>query len=51
MDRLMKDLKSHPQAWAFLKPVDSNDVPDYYEVIKKPMGMVLYSSRIILIFT
>lgn len=26
-------------AWPFLEPVDPNDAPDYYGVIKEPMGM------------
>jgi histone acetyltransferase len=31
-------LKTHHAAWPFLKPVDINDVPDYYDHIKYPMG-------------
>jgi len=37
MGRLLKDLQEHPQAWAFLNPVNVNDVPDYQDVIKEPM--------------
>lgn len=25
-------------AWPFLEPVDPSEVPDYYAVIKDPMG-------------
>ena len=25
-------------AWPFLEPVDPDEVPDYYNVIKEPMG-------------
>lgn len=31
-------IKGHNSAWPFLKPVDKNEVPDYYEHIKFPMG-------------
>lgn len=37
----MTDIMSHPSAWPFLKPVDPNEVPDYYEVIKNPIGTFL----------
>lgn len=28
----------HPDAWPFKEPVNARDVPDYYEIIKDPMG-------------
>ncbi|KAF9058808.1 Bromodomain-containing protein [Rhodocollybia butyracea] len=37
MDRLLKDLQEHNQAWPFLLPVPAEDVPDYYDVILHPM--------------
>ncbi|KAG1771761.1 Bromodomain-containing protein [Suillus occidentalis] len=37
MQRLLSDLKAHPLAWAFLTPVNADEVPDYYGVIKRPM--------------
>jgi hypothetical protein len=30
-------------AWPFLEPVDPNDAPDYYGVIKEPMGKYVSS--------
>lgn len=30
--------QSHKMAWPFLEPVDPHDAPDYYRVIKEPMG-------------
>lgn len=33
--------QSHKMAWPFLEPVDPNEVPDYYTVIKDPMGKLL----------
>ena len=38
MQRLLSDLQQHPQAWAFLQPVNGDEVEDYYDVIKRPMG-------------
>ncbi|KAG8890427.1 histone acetyltransferase [Tulasnella sp. 332] len=37
MARLLSDLQGHALAWAFLRPVNKEDVLDYYDVIKKPM--------------
>jgi hypothetical protein len=41
MQRLLSDLQQHPQAWAFLQPVNGEEVEDYYDVIKRPMGSSL----------
>ena len=30
--------QSHKMAWPFVDPVDPAEVPDYYDVIKDPMG-------------
>jgi len=35
---IIQKLKSNKNSWPFLKPVDFKEVPDYYEVIKEPMG-------------
>lgn len=34
----LSDDQAHKMAWPFLEPVDPNDAPDYYGVIKEPMG-------------
>lgn len=34
----LPDHQAHKMAWPFLEPVDPNDAPDYYGVIKEPMG-------------
>lgn len=31
-------MHDHVDAWPFKEPVDSRDVPDYYEIIKDPVG-------------
>lgn len=38
MHRLLGDMKAQPNAWPFLIPVNGEEVVDYYEVIKRPMG-------------
>lgn len=35
---VLNTVKNNSTAWPFLKPVDKNDVPDYYDHIKYPMG-------------
>ncbi|TFK44364.1 Bromodomain-containing protein [Crucibulum laeve] len=37
MDRALRDLKVYSQSWPFLTPVNGEDVPDYYDVVKNPM--------------
>lgn len=34
----LKKLKNHSSVWPFLKPVDIDEVPDYLDVIKDPIG-------------
>lgn len=36
---LLSELQNHPSAWPFVQPVNREEVPDYYEVIKEPMGI------------
>ena len=38
MEKLITELIAHPRAWPFLKPVNEKEVPDYYQIIKHPMG-------------
>lgn len=49
MEHLLRDLRGHGQAWAFQKPVNGDEVPDYYDVIKHPMGkhMLKLSARFV----
>lgn len=44
LQELLTDVMKHPDAWPFLRPVLKNEVPDYYEVISKPMdfGTIKY---------
>jgi len=36
---LVNKIKQNKNSWPFIKPVDPKEVPDYYEVIKEPMGI------------
>lgn len=42
MKRLLTLLVDHPSAWAFANPVNAAEVTDYYDVIKQPMGALIY---------
>lgn len=33
-----------PDAWPFKEPVDAREVPDYYDIIKDPVGKELIST-------
>ncbi|CRK99537.1 CLUMA_CG012856, isoform A [Clunio marinus] len=35
----LKDIQCHKSAWPFIDPVDANEVPDYYNVIRDPMDL------------
>lgn len=30
--------QSHPDAWPFMEPVKKTEAPDYYEIIRFPIG-------------
>lgn len=38
LQRVLRNLDSNDAAWPFRYPVDSRDVPDYYQIIKNPCG-------------
>ena len=38
MEKLLLLMTQHPSSWSFLTPVNVAEVPDYYDVIKEPMG-------------
>ncbi|CDO96129.1 unnamed protein product [Kluyveromyces dobzhanskii CBS 2104] len=39
MQNLLTEIQNHAAAWPFLQPVNKEEVPDYYEFIKKPMDL------------
>lgn len=44
--RFLYDIQNHNQAWPFLKPVDRDEVPDYYNVITEPMDLSTMDERL-----
>uniref|UniRef100_A0A8C1YJR6 Bromodomain PHD finger transcription factor n=1 Tax=Cyprinus carpio TaxID=7962 RepID=A0A8C1YJR6_CYPCA len=46
LKRILRSLQSHKMAWPFLEPVDPNDAPDYYGIIKEPMDLSTMEERI-----
>lgn len=38
IDKLLKQIQTHKSAGAFREPVDITEAPNYYRVIKEPMG-------------
>ncbi|CAK9321317.1 unnamed protein product [Citrullus colocynthis] len=46
MRSLLKSMHDHVDAWPFKEPVDSRDVPDYYEIIKDPVDLKTMSKRV-----
>ncbi|XP_017893660.1 histone acetyltransferase KAT2A isoform X1 [Ceratina calcarata] len=46
LKNVLNSVKNHSTAWPFLKPVDKNDVPDYYDHIKYPMDLKTMTDRL-----
>uniref|UniRef100_A0A672LVQ3 Bromodomain PHD finger transcription factor n=1 Tax=Sinocyclocheilus grahami TaxID=75366 RepID=A0A672LVQ3_SINGR len=46
LKRILRSLQSHKMAWPFLEPVDANDAPDYYGIIKEPMDLSTMEERL-----
>lgn len=42
---IINKLRNNKNSWPFHKPVDFKEVPDYYEVIKEPMGNFTFKNR------
>ncbi|XP_011297748.1 histone acetyltransferase KAT2A [Fopius arisanus] len=46
LKNVLNSVKNHSTAWPFLKPVDKNVVPDYYDHIKYPMDLKTMTDRL-----
>ena len=43
---LLNDMQNHTSAWPFAQPVNREEVPDYYNVIKEPMDLSTMEERL-----
>lgn len=43
---VLRSIKEHPSAWPFLKPVDKNEVWDYYDIIRDPIDLETMEKRL-----
>lgn len=41
----MQVVTEHTDAWPFKEPVDAREVPDYYDIIKDPIGTLSHPIR------
>ncbi|KAG2393321.1 hypothetical protein C9374_006852 [Naegleria lovaniensis] len=46
MREVLEKVKKNEYSWPFLVPVDANEVPDYYDVIKNPMDLSSIEQRL-----
>lgn len=46
LSSILNSVKSHGSAWPFLKPVSTDDAPDYFDHIKYPMDLKTMSERL-----
>lgn len=44
--RFLDEIQNHNQAWPFLKPVNKDEIPEYYEVITTPMDLSTIDERL-----
>ncbi|ODM93034.1 Histone acetyltransferase KAT2B [Orchesella cincta] len=43
---ILNQVKNHHASWPFVKPVDKNEVPDYYDYIQFPMDLKTMADRL-----
>ncbi|KPI92104.1 Bromodomain adjacent to zinc finger domain protein 1A [Papilio xuthus] len=46
LETLLHDAMKHKDAWPFLDPVSTEDVPDYLDVINEPMDLTLVREKL-----
>lgn len=46
LKKLIKQIQHHKSAWPFMEPVDPDEAPDYYRVIKEPMDLQKVENKV-----
>ncbi|RIA86014.1 hypothetical protein C1645_780659 [Glomus cerebriforme] len=46
MASITAELKKHAKSWPFRNPVNGEEVPDYYKIIKTPMDLMTIESKV-----
>lgn len=46
MRRLLTDIQNHPASWAFARPVNGEEVTDYYDVVTSPMDLETMEAKL-----
>ena len=46
LSTILNSVRSHSAAWPFMKPVSTDDAPDYFDYIKYPMDLKTISDRL-----
>lgn len=45
MLHIVEEMQNYTHAWPFLEPVSIEDVADYYDIIKDPMGEFIVHTK------
>lgn len=43
---IFTEMQNHPSSWPFMVPINKEEVPDYYEVIKEPMDLSTIETKL-----
>lgn len=46
LSTLLTNVKQHGHAWPFIKPVNAEEVTDYYDMIKHPMDLATMERKL-----
>ena len=46
MQRVYQGVVDNVDSWPFKEPVDSKEVPDYYDIVKDPVDLSLIAQRL-----